>query len=1183
MARSNNDPKQLVATATLHNDDLYHLDHPTSLFNYQPSTATLNTVLVSLNTVHRSGDPHLTGSRQHTYRATIGDLNPLEVLHVILGHASEKTIKHVVRHKLVAGLKYSWNDIRYLKLPLCHHCMLGHMHRFPVYPSISTSTCQPRQCISMDVVDFGLKGHVSIDNYRYAAIFTDRASGIVLPYPLTTLSDTLDSLKLFMHHTGPTYYPQSLPVQSINFDSASNHLSQAMLLFLNESKIRPLVSPPYKHELNLVERYIQTIKNGLRTTLAYNSAPYGLWFHALSYYCHTFNRLAKLNAHKTRHETFTGEKPDMSTAVPFYAKGLAHVTKEQIQNHTFDHRAEPCRMIGYADAVTHRDSPQIGSNMPTATVSYKDSYIVLSPDHSRKIRSDCYFPLYTDGPSLLHEDPAMRPPDALLPTYDSTIVDDNMGPSLTDCAINSRDYVESQSPTSSVIPIESSESIDNTTLPDDSDSIPDNEQPELLDDDDDDDDTALGEDLTPPAPPAPTRHSSRTRHPNVTLQDATFAERGGPRINLTDAQNNNPPATIPHPPYLTTASDYTEDSLITAQSDIFSTANATLRAKLFLLKATSPPSLNKSKYVSIDRAHAEINAAISSAIDETPTTLEVPINMKQALSGTDGHRWKTARDIEMLRITSRNTYDICNDADQHDPSKKAIKSKYTFRLSQRPDGTWKYKVRLVACGYSQIPGRDYDETFAPTAKYQSVCTVLNIAAVYDWEVHGIDVENAFLESDLLETIYMNLPTDCYTHPDGKPVKVLLRKSLYGLKQAGERFYQLLKTTLIDASIDCTAHDRCVFTQKDPDTGDTIIVITYVDDIIITGSNPSRIAAVTATLHAAFQKINVDHEFRRYIGVDITRNHADHSITMTQAPYTKHIIATNLPANTTSKPLPLNPSTDFITSRNLEQTADPSLLPPIGQIRYLADRTRPELLAPLSLLSRHATQPTPVHTTGVKQIVRYLQTDPSNGITYSKCPSNEILLWGFADASYITHGDSHSQLGYCLFLNLSSGAICVRSSKDSTVSHSATEAEIKAIDAAIKEIVWFRGFLAELGFIQFKPTVLMTDSQSAKILADSFRLGRKTGHITMMLNYIHQEILASTIALRFIDSANNVADILTKNLPIEPFTLHCDKLHRGFGGAQPLAKPTQTPPGPSLATKFKRLRRLKARTLVAHSN
>ena len=90
-----------------------------------------------------------------------------------------------------------------------------------------------------------------------------------------------------------------------------------------------------------------------------------------------------------------------------------------------------------------------------------------------------------------------------------------------------------------------------------------------------------------------------------------------------------------------------------------------------------------------------------------------------------------------------------------------MKSKYAFRVTVNVDGTLKHRCRLVGCGYSQILGQDYDDTFAPTAKYRSLCILLHLAAVFDWDINGLDVEQAFLESDIDKEIYMTLPKTVY--------------------------------------------------------------------------------------------------------------------------------------------------------------------------------------------------------------------------------------------------------------------------------------------------------------------------------------------------------------------------------------------------------------------------------------
>jgi hypothetical protein len=89
-----------------------------------------------------------------------------------------------------------------------------------------------------------------------------------------------------------------------------------------------------------------------------------------------------------------------------------------------------------------------------------------------------------------------------------------------------------------------------------------------------------------------------------------------------------------------------------------------------------------------------------------------------------------------------------NYQDQKDPSKKPIKSKFVFRHKLLPNNTYKYKARLVACGYSQKYGRDFEYTFAPTAKWKSICILKNLAAIFDWDIESLDVENAYLEAPL---------------------------------------------------------------------------------------------------------------------------------------------------------------------------------------------------------------------------------------------------------------------------------------------------------------------------------------------------------------------------------------------------------------------------------------------------
>jgi hypothetical protein len=248
---------------------------------------------------------------------------------------------------------------------------------------------------------------------------------------------------------------------------------------------------------------------------------------------------------------------------------------------------------------------------------------------------------------------------------------------------------------------------------------------------------------------------------------------------------------------------------------------------------------------------------------------------------------------------------------------------------------WKYKVRLVASGYSQIAGHDFHETFAPTAKFKSICIVLNLAAIYDWELHGIDIENAFLESDLEETIYMKLPVDTFMEANGKPVIVRLKKSLYGLKQAGELFYKLMKRILTseDTGMKCCTHDMCVFTLFDDETNERVIVLLWVNDIIITDYLLTIVERIIGCIECNVKKISNLGEITRYIGIDLSRERVNHTLELTQVPYTKSVIA-NLGPNLKATSVPLHPYHDY-RAKN-EGEVNPPLHGELGSLRYLSD-------------------------------------------------------------------------------------------------------------------------------------------------------------------------------------------------------------------------------------------------------
>ena len=126
-------------------------------------------------------------------------------------------------------------------------------------------------------------------------------------------------------------------------------------------------------------------------------------------------------------------------------------------------------------------------------------------------------------------------------------------------------------------------------------------------------------------------------------------------------------------------------------------------------------------------------------------------------------------------IQKNNTWELVD----LPPGRKLVQCKWMYKTKFAADGSaLKYKARLVAKGYSQVHGIDYNETFAPVAKMDSIRLALAIATSKQWEVHYMDVKCAFLNGYITEDIYMHQPQGFDTNPS---LVCMLKKSLYGLK------------------------------------------------------------------------------------------------------------------------------------------------------------------------------------------------------------------------------------------------------------------------------------------------------------------------------------------------------------------------------------------------------------------
>ena len=209
------------------------------------------------------------------------------------------------------------------------------------------------------------------------------------------------------------------------------------------------------------------------------------------------------------------------------------------------------------------------------------------------------------------------------------------------------------------------------------------------------------------------------------------------------------------------------------------------------------------------------------------TMQDEPRSYQEALHCEESKQWEKAIADELASLEKNGTWELV----ELPPGRKTVGCKWVFKKKLGADGTVeRFKARLVAKGFSQQPGLDFQETFAPVAKFSSVRLLLSLAASLDLEIHQLDVKTAFLNGVVEEEIYMEQPEGCIA-PGNENLVCRLKKSLYGLKQAPRAWNQHFDGFMQSQGFKRCKSESCIYFCK-TSAGSIIYLLVYVDDLII---------------------------------------------------------------------------------------------------------------------------------------------------------------------------------------------------------------------------------------------------------------------------------------------------------------------------------------------------------------
>jgi histone deacetylase 1/2 len=504
-----------------------------------------------------------------------------------------------------------------------------------------------------------------------------------------------------------------------------------------------------------------------------------------------------------------------------------------------------------------------------------------------------------------------------------------------------------------------------------------------------------------------------------------------------------------------------------------------------------------------------------------------PTSYRQALQNP---QWKQAMQAEMDALHANNTWTLV----PRKPNMNVVSSKWVFKVKTKSNGTLdRYKARLVARGFTQLPGLDYDETFSPVVKASTIRLILTIGLSQGWTIRQLDVNNAFLHGDLQERVYLAQPPG---HEDpALPQHVcLLHKALYGLKQAPRAWYMKFSNYIQSMGFLRCPYDQSLFYQRQG--SDILLLLIYVDDILITGSSPSQISAFISHLSSVFSMKDLG-DIHYFLGLQIARDAT--TITVTQTRYLVSLLQKFSLAGAKPVATPLASGT-LLTATEGALLSDPTFYRQlVGSLQYLT-LTRPDISYSVHRVCQYMHAPREPHLIVVKRIFRYLKGTLTLGLHLVHTPL--IALHGFCDADWAgCHDDRRSTSGFAIYMGnnlLSWGA-----KKQATVSRSTAEAEYRALASTTAELMWFMNLLQSIGYC-LPPPKLYCDNISAVTMAKNPVFHHRTKHIEIDVHFVRERVASGDLLLEHVAGPDQIADIFTKSLCSAKFVPNRDKLFIG---------------------------------------
>jgi hypothetical protein len=1000
---------------------------------------------------------------------------------------------------------------------------MGKMHREP-FPA---SSRKPEDLDILEISCMDLSGKLpvsSLGGSNYWMIIKDKRDGYRDIYFLKRKSDAADIIiqhdrRMVRKDSSRTYR-----VQIYQSDNGGEFMTSKLRQYFKDNGIKHETIVPYEHEqagsVEVENRVLFAKAESMRFT---SGLPKEFWAESIATATYCANRSpSSSRGFKTPYELRFGHVPNLHHMRIFGCRAMAHIAPEKRK--LLDYHAVECIFMGYADS-------QKGYRLynPKTKQFFVSRNIICDEKAFPAQKQDDFVSMSDDS----------LPQISVFPLHESL---SQSQPQISEHPCQESDVPQ---PPSSENHSQQSHVPQLTSSDDQSDLTADQQQEEVL--------------PPPIARPVPKLHESNPSSNQLPELSASRSHR--------PQRSHRPPGEwwkincCQHLPISNVAlasrplsADSSELNKIPRPISLDSTSVLNCYVELsapvpkngidldmkFLDDAIAASCLDRERRLKANLPVYDVttscNAVTSGTTPIIPSDLKassipVPTSLRRALEDPDwGQHWRLAAGKEMSAIRSRSTWFLCTLPD----GRKAIDCKWVFTVKPKADGTIdKFKARLVVRGFSQQPGVDYNDTFAPVAAFETQRILLALAAQHGLRLRQADVIGAFLHSEIDVELYMKQP-EGFIDPDFPEHVCNLQKGLYGLKQAGNLFNKKLNAFVVDKlGFTRTNADPCLYFRY---YGDKLVLLSlHVDDMQFAHdkSLDSEMNCIMSLLHAEFGIEDMGLP-SKLLGVRITVDEETGDILLDQESYVDELLTRFNMTHCKAVNTPHQPNvylSDTMCPSSDSEREEMVLIPYdelVGGLNFLATRTRPDIAYITSQLCRFMRNPGHDHWTAAKRVLRYLKTTKTFGIRYH----GDQELHGFTDSDWAGDPDHRRSVTGNVFM-FANGPIAWKCFRQKSTALSALEAEYMAQCDAARMAAWLSGLFAELRMAGPAITIY-GDNQGAQSLANNRKSDSRTKHIDVRYHFTRDKVEDKTIALQYCPTESNLADYLTKPINVAKF-------------------------------------------------